>query len=181
MNTIPAHKLEERTNKISISLVLYLSTILQSMPYQFSRSRTANGVYTHVTLSFAFPIPKHSQGNHHKIHTDDKTEFQQYLRKVHLQNGHITDHNLTQIGKFNQPSIMTFTKSDKEKIYIESMTYLKNNDFGFEGSGTESSRRLIPIFQKTLLRYLKKQITSKQHKLQKKKDNRKMGYIFNIQ
>ena len=26
------------------------------------------------------------------------------------------------------------------------MTYLKNNDFGFEGSGTESSRRLIPIF-----------------------------------
>ena len=41
---------------------------------------------------------------------------------------------------------MTFTKSDKEKIYIESMTYLKNNDFGFEGSGTESSRRLIPIF-----------------------------------
>lgn len=78
--------------------------------------------------------------------TDDKTEFQQYLRKVHLQNGHITNHNLTQIGKFNQPSIMTFTKSDKEKIYIESMTYLKNNDFGFEGSGTESSRRLIPIF-----------------------------------
>ena len=31
--------------------------------------------------------------------TDDKTEFQQYLRKVHLQNGHITNHNLTQIGK----------------------------------------------------------------------------------
>jgi hypothetical protein len=98
-------------------------------------------------LIICIPDPKALIGQSPQDSHRWQKKFQQHLRKVHLQNGHITNHNLTQIGKFNQPSIMTFTKSDKENIYIESQWPIwKMMTFGFEGSGTESSRRLIPIF-----------------------------------
>ena len=155
MNTIPAYKFKEETNK-SHYLWYYIYQQFNHQCLTSFRDRELQMVFIHM-------LPHHlhswSQNTHGAIttrFTNNKQLTAYKSEKVHSPNSHIKHlminisnkiwltkhHNLNQASWLQPNPIL--------------MTYIKNDGFRFEGSGTESSRRFIPIFLEDSVTVLEK-------------------------